>query len=189
MREIHLTRDQVPSSLRGSYPGNKFKAVVGDTVTIPAGAGLWEGGSRDAYQAVRLADGAAVTLPGQDAAPWDRSPHSVKVELPPGFAIVRHSTFCGQDSGLTFYVRGDDVAPLLPKANGAELSREAAIVLHCLSGIVSSYRRDAAARHGVNAKAYEAALAELIAAGLANSRGAITVDGKNRVAALPRVSL
>lgn len=185
--DIHLEPSQVPAHLRGAYTGRKFKVQIAERVTVPADAGLWSGGSRDVYTFVRLSDGASVKAPGQDGAPWDgRSARAY--DLPEGIAAVRATVFQGRDLGLTFYVRPDAVAALIPSGEAPDLSREAQIVLRLAGEYVASYRRGAAEQQGIERKQYDRILDQLATAGLLKANGAITVQGRNVLATLPRIA-
>lgn len=158
-----------------------------ETVTVPITAGLWSGGSRDLWFGVRLQDGAIMPLPGQDAAPWDNERRERTINIPHGFAMVLHSTFCGKDQGLEFHVNPADIAALLPAPSTLEISNAARVVLSMTSQYIPKVRREYAARAGVNAAAYDAGKAELISAGLMNGQGALTVKGRNAANAMERV--
>lgn len=193
---IHLEPAQVPQHLRGSYSGKQFKAIVSESVTIPAFAGVWDGGSRDTFQVIRLSDGKALDASDNMTAPNNRDPKAHRtIAIPPGFAFVRHSISCGQDSGLTFYVHPSDAATLLP-APAAELNAHERIVLIATRSFKSSYagkdryqmaadevRWDSEAKRAAfpTRPEWENAKAALIARGLLNKAGAITVAGKNAV--------
>ena len=193
---IHLEPSQVPAALRRGYTGSKFQARVCESLTIPIDAGLWDGGSRELYAAVRLEDGATITLTGQDAAPWDMARAVREVALRPGFAVRVHVNFCGKDLGLRFYVHTDDAVKLLP-APVAELSPVDKLVLRYTAHRKSSYmgkdrfqmaRDDGRYGYGENAgrlmptrPEWDAAKDALIARGLLNKAGAITVAGRNAV--------
>src|SRR5690348_9548734 len=103
----------VPNKLRGEYKGRKFRVKVCESVTIPADANLWAGGSREKYWAIRLEDGAQVTL-GSTSAPWDAHRQDRAVKLVPGIAVVMHSFFQGQDMGLTYYLHPENAGKFLP---------------------------------------------------------------------------
>ena len=101
----HLDPNDVPAHLRGDYTGRKFRAEAMPPCLflIPADAGQWREGSRYSYQLVRLADGEACNaVPGS------------YVQIRPGFVVVCHSIYRGEDVGLTFHAHPDDIAPLLP---------------------------------------------------------------------------
>jgi hypothetical protein len=185
MTEIHLTPAQVPAALKRHFAGRTFSAVICETVTIPAGAGLWDGGSRDLFSAIRLADSASIGTPAAD--PFDFGQRDRSIPIPEGVVIARQSTFQGRDSGVTFYVRAGDVAPFLPQADAPELEHAERVVLACLDGLISRARRDEAARHGVNAGAFDMALVSLNAFGYCKANGAITPQGRNALANLPRI--
>lgn len=191
-KTVHLDPNQVPAALRGSYSGRKFKAVVTESVYIPATAGLWDGGSRDTFHAAELETGRTVAFPGQNEAPWgNRQAHTVT--LVPGIVVIEHSVFCGKDSGLTFYVHPDNATKLLP-APAAELSDFEKIVLKATRSYKSSYMgRDRyqmaladRPRPSIGPfptrQDWETAKQSLMAKGLLNKAGAITTAGKNAAA-------
>lgn len=200
MREIHLDRNMIPAHLRRNYTGRQFAAIVTETTTIPALAGLWSGGTRDSYVIVRLADGAELPAPvHQGLHPDDKARRDTPIKLEPGIAVVRHTIFCGKDHGLTFYVHPADAAQLLP-APSAELTPHESIVLKATTTYKASYgglsryqlaKRDATgyANHvkvpdGATfptPQEWETAKASLIAKGLLNKAGAITTAGRNAV--------
>ncbi len=138
--EYHLEPNQVPALLKGSYNGRKFKARVVTEMEIPADHGLWSGGSRDTYEAVCLSSGKRIPALGQQAAPWDESRQrgNYKITLKPGFAVVRHTLFCGKDMGLTFFVRPEDTNTLAIEAK-AEFDATERLVLIGTASFKSSY--------------------------------------------------
>jgi hypothetical protein len=105
---IKLSSKDVPRHLRGNYAGRKFNLKPASEVIIPADANTWGGGSKENWYAIRLADGAAVTLGSTDA-PWSEGRKDKTVILSPGIAVVVRSIFCGKDMGLTFYVHADNL--------------------------------------------------------------------------------
>lgn len=172
----HLDRNDVPAQLRQGYDGRKFVAQITGAVTIPATAGLWDGGSRDTYSAVQLATGATVAMP--DADPFNGAQRDRRIDIPAGVAIVRRSVFQGRDSGLTFYIRPEDAAPLLPPP-AAELDDVARITLETVAHYKPAYRLERARDKGLSGADYEAAKARLITSGHLNAAGAITTTGRN----------
>lgn len=190
MNAIYLDPNMIPAHLRGGYSGKKFKAVVTTEVTIPAEAGLWSGGTRDTYQLVHLETGKAVQASDNMSSPWNENRKYQTITLQPGFAVVKHAMFCGNDMGLTFYVHPDNAAQLLPPP-AAELSEHEQIVLNATCAYKSSYngrdRYDMAKSYTYGeASAYfpsraewDYAKNELIAKGLLNKAGAVTPAGRN----------
>jgi hypothetical protein len=76
----------------------------------------WSGGSRSQYRACTL-DGRALGTSAEyhTYAPWDnRQVEGQSVPIPPGSVMVRHSIFCGKDTGLTITCHPDDMPKLLP---------------------------------------------------------------------------
>lgn len=109
MRTIYLEPNQVPDHLRQDYNGRKFEASVTDTVTVPASAGTWDGGSRETFAAMELGTGEHRSITDTFSPPWDQNRANRIVTLKPGFAVVRRSCYRGQDMGLRFYVHPSDV--------------------------------------------------------------------------------
>ena len=90
------------------YRGRKYRIVVTEgPISLNS---HWAGGSRDYFQVVRLADGAAVTVPQNGSGFEPASVNqglipALQERLPaPGIAVVEHSIFCGKDIGLTLHV-------------------------------------------------------------------------------------
>lgn len=191
MQTVHLDSAMVPAALRGAYQGKKFKAVICETVTVPATAGLWDSGARDTYTAIEFETGRTVDVSDNRSAPWDGRRDNT-VTLRAGFCVVMHSTFLGKDSGLTFFIHPANAAALLP-APRAELAPHDRVVLAATKMYKASYggkdRYDMArddVEYNAEKKAafptradWEAAKARLIQAGLLNKAGAITVAGRN----------
>jgi hypothetical protein len=191
---IYLEARQVPVQLRGGYAGGKFAVVVGESMTVPADAGLWDSGSRDTFTACRIADGATVPFPGQASAPWDNSRADRRVPLAPGFCVIERSMFQGRDMGMTFYLHPVDAAPMLPAP--VTLTAMESLVLAYTASRKSSYMgrnryqmaqddRASSLRYGGNAgdaftlADWDLAKASLIARGMLNKAGAITPAGRN----------
>jgi hypothetical protein len=188
MNTIYLDPNQVPQSLRGSYTGKKFHAILTEEISIPSDAGLWSGGSREQYYLVEISTGRSIPTPSQGTAPWDKARHSYQGTLPEGVALVCHSMFCGKDMGLTFYVRPDAAAKLLPEKS-EELSEHEKIVLSATASYKSSYngmdRYEMAKSYAYGAQSFptraewDEAKALLITKGMLNKAGAITNKGRN----------
>ena len=94
-----------------SYNGRKIHLEVEREVTLYGT--YWDGGSRSSYSAHRIADGASIALPQYDPPQFGGPRIAPKLTIPEGVLIVRHSIFCGKDSGLAIFVRPDNVTPLL----------------------------------------------------------------------------
>lgn len=138
MTKIHLNPADVPARLRGDYSGKTFAARVCTSVIIPGNAGLWDGGSRDYYYGLNLETGESKPLASQFQSPFTRDWQESKIDLLSGYAIVRHSHFCGKDMGLEFHIHPDNAAALLPKAQG-ELTPFEKLVLTATRSLKASY--------------------------------------------------
>ena len=188
MQTIYLDPNMVPAALLGGYSGKKFKAVVTTSVTINGQDGLWSGGSRDTFRAIKLETGETVPVSDNMSAPWDNTRKDRTIELKPGIAVIEHSIFCGKDMGLTFYVHPENAAKLLP-APTAELTAFEQIVLNATCSYKSSYngmdRYEMARRDCRNGTPYPSrdewniAKQTLINLGLLNKAGAVTPKGRN----------
>jgi hypothetical protein len=66
---------------------------------------MWDGGSKDDWIGVEISTGRLVSLPicGFMNIQPDYQPQ-------PGVALIRHSIFCGKDTGCTVFVHPDDAA-------------------------------------------------------------------------------
>lgn len=105
---IKVSAKDIPKHLRSGYKGRKFYVRAVREVEIPADANVWGGGSREQFYAIRLEDGAAITLGSVDA-PWSLTRKDSVVLLVQGIAVVRHSIFQGVDTGLTFFIHPDNL--------------------------------------------------------------------------------
>ena len=194
MTTIYLEGRDIPTALRGSYTGNKFKVEVCETVTIPADAGLWSGGSRNSYCGVDLATGMRSPVTFEHTSPWNEARRNIEVKLAPGKAVVEHIMFQGKDLGLRIYLHPDNATKLLPVKS--ELSDYERVVLVATRRFKSSYmgrdrydmaERDYSCKQIMDCEVFptreqwDAAKQSLIASGHLNKAGAITVKGRNAI--------
>lgn len=82
------------------YQGRKFRIETRDSYTM---SNYWDGGTRNYARAVQLDTGKTLSPTMLTEFPYDESAH-VAVHIPPGWAILEHSIFCGKDCGITLYV-------------------------------------------------------------------------------------
>jgi hypothetical protein len=188
MEVIHLEPSQVPMHLRGSYTGRKFQAYVVTSVEMPADAGTWSDGSREMWCLRRLSDGQAVNITDTQSASWSGQRSDRKIAMVPGVIAVTHSMTRGRDMGLTIYVHPDDAAKLLPAP--VELTDHERIVLRATRTYKASYGgadrytmawRDARGTLFPTKAGWAVAKESLIAKGLLDKRGALTVAGRNAI--------
>lgn len=190
MTTTHIEPKLVPSHLRAGYAGRHFTAEACATVTIPASAGLWDGGSRDTYHVVRLSDGSQIAASDQMLSPWDDKRRGRVITLEPGVAVVRHSMLCGKDMGLRFYLHPSDIVQMI--APPLELTDVERLILVATRSYKASYGgmdRYTMARHDFryadrpypSREEWNTAKLALIGRKLLNRAGAITVIGRNAV--------
>jgi len=157
------------------YNGTKLKAELAKDNIVQLTDMYWHGGTKSFYAIIELATMNSVPLPSFHPM-FDGQVLPDKVELKPGYVLVRHIKFCGSDLGLEFIVHADDWKNYeLPVPT--ELNRDQKVVLLCTKCYISSYRREEAKRYGI--KDFDAIKSELIAKGLLSKIGALTVEGKN----------
>jgi hypothetical protein len=174
--------------LRGSYTGRTFRAYVVTSVEMPADAGTWSDGSREMWCLRRLSDGQAVNITDTQSAPWSGQRSDRTIAMVPGVIAVTHSMSRGRDMGLTIYVHPDDAAKLLPAP--VELTDHERIVLRATRAYKASYGgvdrytmawRDAQGKLFPTKAGWAVAKESLIAKGLLDKRGALTVAGRNAI--------
>lgn len=169
------------------YGGRKFKVTASERVNI--GGTSWDGGSRDSYHVVRLSDGSRLPLPHFAPPQFGGPREDPVVTLEDDICVVRHSIFRGKDMGLTIFVHPRNLAPVLPSAGGG-LTEDERAVLCGTKRFKSSYGgKDRRQMHNeelyackhvrLTQDAWDAAKERLIAKGLLDKRGAITVEGRN----------
>lgn len=193
MTAFSIDPKQAAPIIRATFPGYAGRMVrIVPSSTVTFHDLNWSGGTRNQYRACRL-DGAP--LPSRVAmnapAPWENPYEGHTVEIPQGAAVVEHTIFCGKDLGLRIHARQEDLAPMLPAP--VELTPFEVIVLKYTAERKSSYngkdRYDMAAddsKYGYSKIAtmptraeWESAKQALIARGMLNKAGAITISGKN----------
>lgn len=196
MKEIFVERAQVAALVDATFPdykGKKYRVVPLDSVTIMDLN--WHGGTRSQYRGCTLAGERTGALDKWNAvAPWRNAAEGSQVEIPKGACLVKHSMFCGKDSGLTIYVHPDNMPGMLPAP--VELTAHERIVLRAHKECKSSYngkdRYELAAPYDYtwnkakypdypSRPQWDAAKQSLISKGLLNSRGAITNEGRNAI--------
>lgn len=94
-----------------NYSGRKFRLQVSeDSLDVRS---YWDEGSREYFTFANLATGeVSSAVPAQSA--YDRKISGAdSVELPTGFACIKHAIFCGHDTGITIIVRPENAAKLL----------------------------------------------------------------------------
>lgn len=112
---ISVTRKDVPAIVINTFPdyrGRKIRIQPTDTVTL---CDLnWSGGSRSQYRTCTIAGDVIGSADRYNmAAPWAHQAEGASVPIPQGAVVVRHSIFCGKDTGLTIYVNPADMPNLI----------------------------------------------------------------------------
>lgn len=97
------------------YSGRKVNVVF--TTKVQFYDLNWDGGTHNAYAAIK-ADGTRPNLRGMNArAPWDNPFEGLTVDLPADLVIVCRSYFCGHDTGITIYANPVYAPKWLPEGN------------------------------------------------------------------------
>lgn len=170
------TRRIVAAAFPG-YRGRKIQ-VVARAYPIDVRSS-WSGGSRSTFVFVRLSDFSVAQVPTQSA--FDRKIEGADAApIPEGFVCAEHVIFCGKDLGVRIHVNPANLAALLPAPSDApELNAAERVVLACVCGLKSAYRRDAAARNGIGQDVYDIAKLSLLERGLLSRQGGATPEGRN----------
>lgn len=115
---IRAQRKDVAKLIDATFPeyrGRTFKVEARRSVMLHDLN--WSGGSRSQYRACSLDGQFAGSADKHNAtAPWENKAEGQSVEIPRGACLVRHSIFCGKDTGLTFYINPEDMPRLLQSA-------------------------------------------------------------------------
>ena len=174
---VYLDKHDLPPCMQHLHREGRTQAVLTQTMSIPADAGTWSGGTRAIYEAVELATGRIVSITDTFSAPWDTSRRHREITLKPGFAILQSGTFCGKPGNVYLYVHPDSAMLRLPAPT--ELGPTLAKVLDVHSSLISSARADELRRAGITAEQAETARLALVAQGYLKPRGGVTTKGKN----------
>lgn len=162
-----------------TFPSFKGKIVkLHPTENISFTGTQWNSGYRRQYKLVKLDDMSLVEIP---VAPFLRESqlHDDTFTLPPGVAVVVFQN-AGMRSWLEIHANKDNLLPLLPK--DVDLTEDEKTVLEYTRkfkssyGGISQYRRHMS---GFSKERWDANKDSLVRKGLLDSRGALTMDGKN----------
>ena len=183
---VYVNRTDVEPIINATFPGyrgTKIRVKAAESVTLTDLN--WSGGGRSQYAGCDLAQGKGTgdASAGNAAHPWHNPYEGAVVPLQPGLALVQHTVFAGKDLGLTIHVH-PSMLPKFLTTGGEELTPEQTVVLRCIRCLISSFRREEAARLGIDARAYERIVDDLKAKGLLSKQGGLTVEGKNLAAGL-----
>lgn len=108
---IKTNRKAVAALVAATFPGYKGrKFTVVPAVEVRFADLNWSGGTRAQYAATTLTGERCGDLDRYNTkAPWANPAEGAVAELPEGVVVVRHLISCGQDCGLTFYIRPADM--------------------------------------------------------------------------------
>jgi len=108
--KVKLT-PELKAIARAAYPnykGRMFRVRTSETVNCRS---YWDGGSRNYYVFVRLADKATLPMPASHPV-FDKVADSIeRMPVPAGAVCVEHSIIQGKDLGLTFHYPTNAVLP------------------------------------------------------------------------------
>jgi len=112
MTAITLPAKELSWLTKPAFESKKRTVTVEVTTRVHFYGTFWDGGSRNVYRAVRLADGNVASLE-TGSSPWTAAAEGKSVELEPGIAIVEESIFQGKHMPLRVYLHPANAAPLL----------------------------------------------------------------------------
>ena len=112
---ITVHRYDVLSLINASFPDYKGRKLRVAPRTGPLQMiSYWEGGSRSYFVIIDMVRGRRMEVP-QNGTPFD-DPNIPSIKnVPPGYVVVEHRIFCGEDLGLTFHIHPLDMPALLGK--------------------------------------------------------------------------
>jgi hypothetical protein len=181
-RTIYVDRRDIPGALLGAYNGRKIRVVASNTIP-PIHSQGWDGdGSRDSYARVNLATGARTRVTRSCV-----STTTGKISSVPGYVIVRHCIYRGQDVGLYLYIHPDNLPDLnVTQEDPTHLSPLQEMILYASCAYKPRYlgkdRFDMVQSDfpQVTRADWDAAKADLQTLGLLTHNGAVTIKGRNR---------
>ena len=176
---------QLALSAFPSYNGRKFSV---EQFRGPMNlASCWDGGSKSDFVFVSLATGQHFSVE-ENGTPYSNGGKILQCsELPENVCLVEHRVFMGRETGVTIYVRPENLAKLL--TDTADLAtREELIVLAATYSTRNTYGGETNLRFkeanricGMTAQEWETAKASCITKGLLFKTGAFTDAGRNAV--------
>ena len=104
----------VRDMIRRCYPdyrGRKLRWEARETLHLSPT--YWDGGTCHEYVLYELASGQVREVPRQAPREMGGPDPDATVPLRPGFAVLEHVFFCGQDIGVRVYVHPEDAPKLL----------------------------------------------------------------------------
>ena len=166
-----------------AYPQNTNNSV---TICTCSGddehncGSYWSEGYRDYFTFIDLSTMQLAQAPQQSA--FDRQVVGLdRVKLPKGIVIVVQH-FMGTRKGVSIYIRNDDLNPKFLPLPKPELSEAEMKCLDATCSYKSSYagiKNYRQSQSGLSVVEWESAKASLIAKGLLDKRGAVTINGRN----------
>lgn len=111
---LTISAKDIPAYLKGDNRRQKVFIHVQESVTVPIDAGLWSGGTREIYEAMRLDNGQRVEMVNHNASPFNGTREKKTFHLVPGIVVRKSGHFCGKPAFLTFYVHPDNAPKFLP---------------------------------------------------------------------------
>lgn len=193
---VYLATSSLPAAIQNVLRGVSYgKADIRvDTAESISPADFGSDGRKAFFAVVNLATGQNDIQWGSWGGPNIYNPQN-RVDLdtqsypiPPGVAVIKGSI--GGQTWATVYVAPETMAPLLPPAPAAALSKLDQCVLVMYKSLTSAGRKDEAIRKGIRPSVMQEAVMRLAALGFlkVNKAGSaqVTTAGKNFVASLPR---
>jgi len=111
---MKMTRKQAKPIIERAFPeynGRKIQVVFTDHMT-PCDLN-WGGGTKNTYAFLNV-NGEIMRY--SPAAPWIEVNEDKRIEIQPNVLIVKHSIFCGHDTGITIYAHPDLAQKMLTAA-------------------------------------------------------------------------
>ncbi len=174
--------DRIIKAAYPDYAGRKISIEVVARDTMFTLRSYWDGGCRDYWTFVSLADMRIMQV-SQNGSVFDKQAH--QSSIPPGVALIQRA-YSGSRQRVVIHIGSEDAALCLPAP--AQISHNQAIVLSatrsfkpCYAG-QSNYRFSQAHRQtGISREQWDGAKGECQEQGWLNKAGAITATGRNAI--------
>ena len=146
----------------------------------------WDGGSKRYFALFDLASGKSLNM-GDSHPFFNRTGNLelVRATCPINIILVEHDILQGKDTGITFWVKPENLQKMLPITPTISLSWADRVVLVATRSLKPSYRIGNAMQDtGIKAGVYMEAKKSLIRRGILKKNGSMTVDAKNLASGL-----
>jgi hypothetical protein len=110
MKTLKVRAKELKWLTSSAFASKKHTVTVEVSETVSFSNTFWDGGSKNLYKAVRIADGETSSLV-VGSSPWNAVAEGKSVQLEPGIAIIEESVFCGKIMPLRVHLHPSNLRP------------------------------------------------------------------------------